>query len=123
MPLEFLIDNRLINAEFLGKRTGEATAGAYLLTVTEIIISCQQVESGTLLIFNNCVLGLLWKKQCFYLYDSYRKGENITVAGMTVLLKFESLSLLENYIRSVCYANYPIRLYFQIQLFRVSCTL
>lgn len=59
LPLEFFVDNCLINAEFLGSRTEETTAGVYLLSATEIIISCQQVGSETPLNFNNYVLRFL----------------------------------------------------------------
>ena len=58
------------------------------------------------------------------MFNSHNKGENdnITAAGTAALLKFESLSSLENYILSVYYTNYPMTLYFQIQFNRVTCT-
>ena len=47
---------------------------------------------------------------CLFVFDSRSKenNDNIPAAGTAALLKFESLSLLENYITSVYYANYPM---------------
>ena len=60
LPQEFFIENLLINVEFLNIRTGEITARAYLVSITEIVSDCQQIGTGALLIINNYVLGLLW---------------------------------------------------------------
>ena len=40
LPHEFLIENSSINAEFLNNRTGEITAGGYLVSITEIMSDC-----------------------------------------------------------------------------------
>ena len=53
LPYEFFMENCLIDVDFLENRTGEVTAGEYLVSVGEIISSCQQVWSGTLPIVNN----------------------------------------------------------------------
>ena len=65
------------------------------------------------------------RNQCFYVFNSHNKdgNDNISAAGTATLLKFESLSSLENYTLSVYYTNYPMTLYFQIQFNRVTCTL
>ena len=63
---EFFVENVSINVKFLNIRTGEITAGAYLLSITEIVNDCQQIGTGTLLIINNCILGLLWGNQYFF---------------------------------------------------------
>ena len=52
-----LIENCLINAGFLDNRTGSIIAETYLVSITEIISSCEQVGSGALLIVINYVLG------------------------------------------------------------------
>ena len=57
---EFFIENSPIN------RTREVTAGAYLVSITKIVIDCQQIGTGALLIINNYILGLLWENQCFF---------------------------------------------------------
>ena len=94
------IQNCLKDVDFLEKRTEKVRAGAYLVSITENISSYQKVESKALLIFNNYFLVLLWRNQCFYVFDSLNKDENgnVSAAGTKVLLKFESLSSLENYI-------------------------
>ena len=86
------MENCLIDINAFGKRTGEITAGAYLVSITEIISNCQHVSSGILFIVNNCVLGLLWGNQCFFVFDSYTNDENdnISSAGTAALLKFNT---------------------------------
>ena len=46
-----------MNVGFLGNRAGKIIAGTYLVSITEIISSCEQVGSAAWLIFNNYVLG------------------------------------------------------------------
>ena len=58
---EVFIENSSINVEFLNNRTGEITAGTYL--ITEIVRDCQQIGVGALLIIINHILGLLWRNQ------------------------------------------------------------
>ena len=73
------------------------------MSITEIVNDCQQIATGALLIINNHILGLLWEKQCFFLFDSHSKNEigRISVKSTAVLLRFDSLQSLENYIKSV----------------------
>ena len=40
LPHEFFIENSSINVEFPNIRTGETTAGAYLVSITEIVCDC-----------------------------------------------------------------------------------
>ena len=65
-PQEIFTENSSINVKFLNNKTGEVTAGAYVVSVTEIVGSCQQIGTGALLIINNYILGLLWGNQCFF---------------------------------------------------------
>ena len=53
LPQETFLENSLINVEFLYNRTGEITAGAYLLSITESVSECQEIGAGALLIINN----------------------------------------------------------------------
>ena len=73
LPREFFIENSSINVELPSNRTGEMTAGVYIVSITEIVSYCQQ--TGALLIFNNHILGLLWGNQCFLLFDTQMKLE------------------------------------------------
>ena len=72
---EFFIENSSINVEFLNNRTGEITAGEYLVSITEIVSDCQQIGAGAQLIINNYILGLLWGNQYFFLFYSHSKDE------------------------------------------------
>ena len=62
-----------MNVEFLENKTGEITAGGYLLSIAEIINSAQQIGTGALLIVNNYILGLIWGNDSIYLFDSHSK--------------------------------------------------
>ena len=45
---EFFLENSPINLKFLNNRTGEITAGAYLVPITKIVSDCQQIGTGAL---------------------------------------------------------------------------
>ena len=64
-----------MNIHFLNIRPGEVTAGAYLVSITDIVNDCQQIGTGALLIVNNYILGTLWGNQCFITFDSHSKDE------------------------------------------------
>lgn len=53
LPDWFLKENCLIDVDFLENRTWVIAAGAYLVSITEIIRSCQKVSSAALLIVHN----------------------------------------------------------------------
>ena len=59
----------------------------------------------------------------FFIIDSYIKDEigRMSATGRAVLLKFDSLQSLKNYIQSVYYTNYPMTLYFQVQFLKLKC--
>ena len=124
LPKEFMIENCLIKVELLENKTGEISAWVYLLSIAEIVNSALKIGTGALLIVNNYILGLIWGNEFIYLLDSHSKDEygNLSSSGTTVLLKFESLNSLENYIRSVYYNTFPQVLYFQVQLIKVHCS-
>ena len=59
LPQDCFIENSSINIEVLNNRTGEITAGAYPVSISEIVSDCQQTGTGALLIINNYILDLL----------------------------------------------------------------
>ena len=124
LPQEFLIEKSLINVQFLENNTGEITAGAYLPSIAEIVNSVQHTGISALLIVNNYILGLIWGNDSIYLFDSHSKDENgnLSSSDTAVLLKFDSLCSLENYIQSVYYNAYSRTLYFHVQFIKVHCT-
>ena len=125
VPQEFSIKNCSINVEFLENKTGEITAGVYLLSIVENRNSVRQIGTGALLFVNNYVLGLiLGNDSTIYLSDSHSKDGhgNLSSSGTAVLLKFDTLHSLQSYIKSVYYSCYPLTLYFQVQFIKVDCT-
>ena len=53
--------------EFLENKTGEITAGAYLISISELVTAVQQIGAGSLLIVNNYILDLIWE-MILYIY-------------------------------------------------------
>ena len=91
-----------INLGLLENKTWENTAGAYLLSNSEIKNSFQQIGAGALLTVNNYLLGLIWgNDSTISLFDSHGEGENDNLSsfGTAVLLKFDTLHSLGNYIK------------------------
>ena len=76
----------------------------------------QHIGAAVLLFVNNYILGLIWGNNSIYLVDSRSKNENgnLSSSGTVVLLKFDKLYSLENYVRSVYYRTFPLTLYFQV---------
>ena len=106
MAPEFSIENCSINVEYLDHKTGEITAGEYLLLTVEIRKNARQIRAGSLLFVNNYVLGLIWRNDStIFLPDSHNKDENgiLSSSSAAILLKFDTLHLFQNYIISVYY--------------------
>ena len=59
------------------------------MSVTEAVKYYQQIGTRTLLIINNCILGLLWGNQCFFLFGSHSKDGigRVSATSKAVLLK------------------------------------
>ena len=93
--------------------------------MTDIPSTCSTHRKGALLIISSYVLGIIWGRNCFYLFDSHSKdGEgNISQNGTAVLLKFDTFSNLEECIKQIYYNGQNNEtLYFQIQFINVVCT-
>ena len=73
---------------------------AYLLSITKIVNSTQQIGNGSLVIVNNYILVLVCGIYSIYLLDSYSKdkseSDNLSSLGTPVLLKSDTLHSLEN---------------------------
>ena len=100
-----MIEGFAVNVPFLENKAREITVGVYSLSTVEIVNSVQQIGAGFLLVARNCILGLFLVNDSIYLFDSHSKDENgiVTSSGTAVLLKFDTLDSLVNYIRSVYY--------------------
>ena len=124
LPQEYLIENVTVNVKFLENKIGEITAGEYFLSITEIVNSVDQIWTAALPIVNNYMLGLIWRTDSPYLFDSHNKDENgnLSSSGKAVLLKFDTLHSFKYYAALVYYSAYPMTLYFQLQFRKVYCT-
>ena len=74
---------------------------------------------------NGYSLGVIWGKSCLYLFDSHSKNSsgNICQNGTSVLLKFETLSKLQEYVKDIYYVGLKHEtLYFQIQFINLLCS-
>ena len=99
LPEEFFLECFTVNVQFLEIKTGKITTGAYLLSIAEIVNSVQQIGNVALLIVNNYILGLIWGNGSIYLFDSSKdENGNVSSSGTEVLIKFDTLHSLENYI-------------------------
>ena len=124
LPQEFLVVNSSINSEFLEKKTREIIAGAYLVSLSEIVNDVQQIGAGALLVVSNYILSVNWGNDPIYLFNSHSKSENdkLSSSGTAVLLKYDRLCSMESYGRLVCYITFLLTLYLQVQFLRIYCT-
>lgn len=97
--------------EFLESMTGDIIVALCLLSIAEIVYIIEQIGTGTLLISNNYLLGLIWgSDSTVYFFDAHSKNEN------------GNLSSSDTTVQSVYYNAYPLTLYFQVQFRIGQCT-
>ena len=81
--------------------------------------------NGALLIINGYALGIVWRKNLFFLFESHSKNsdENVWKNGTSVLLKFETLNKLQEYVKDMYHIGLKHKtLYFQIQFINMLCS-
>lgn len=100
-----VIENATINVEFLENKAGEITAGAYFISIAEIVNGVQRIGIGALLFVKNYILRLICLSGFIYSFDFHSKDENGSLwsSGTAVLLKLDKWYSLENYIKPVYY--------------------
>ena len=105
LPRTVSIHSYSVDIFLLDNKTGEITLYAYLVSLKGIIDSCLNIGSGVLLIIRGYIFGLLWGKECVYLFDSHSKdfGGNISQNGYAILMNFETLNDLQDYIKLIYY--------------------
>ena len=125
MPNILKIKNSFLTIEYLENKTAEFVVKEYLTTISEIISACQFRGNGAMLFVNGFTLGIIWNNNSFYLFDSHSRDSsgNPTIYGTSVLLKFNSISYIDEYIRKMYLEKQPISVYFQIQFIRVVCSM
>ena len=96
-----------------------------MLSIAEIKNSVLQIGAGALLFVKNYISGLIWRNDSTtYLSDYHSKDVycNLSSSGTTILLKFNSLHSVENYIKYVYHNTYLLTLYFQVEYIKVHCS-
>ena len=124
LPEVCVIENSVINFEYLANKTGEIMLNSYLISISGIISSTKLIGNGALLIISSYTLAILWGKNCFYIFDSHCKDLNgdIAVCGTAVLLKFNTLACIDDYIKHTYFNRKSGSLFYQIQFVRVFCS-
>ena len=125
LPTKTEIYSHSIDIALLENRTGEITSSTYMTAICDIVGNCSNLGNGALLIINGYALGVIWGKNCFFLFDSHSKNSsgNICQNGTSVLLKFETLSKLQEYVKNIYYVGLKHEtLYFQIQFINLLCS-
>ena len=118
LPRSVDIYSHSVDIFLLDNKTGEITLYVYLVSLKEIIESCLNIGSGALLIMSGYIFGILWGKDCVYIFDPHSKDDegNISQNGTAILIKFETLDDLEDYIILIYYSSHHHKtVYFQMQ--------
>ena len=102
MPIKMKLYKHSIDIAVLENKTCEITSSRYLSSIVDIVGNCSNLGNSAPLIINGYALGVIWRKKCFCLFDLHSKSSsgNINQNGTLVLLKFETLNKLQEY---VCY--------------------
>ena len=106
-----------IDIALLKNRAGEITSSTYLTSIDYIEGNLSNLNNVALLVINGYGLGVIWERNCFFLFDSHSKNSNGNICqnGTSVLLKFEMLNKLHEWVKDMCY----IRLKHQTLYFRI----
>ena len=106
-----------IDIALMENKTGEITSSKYMTSIVDIVGNCLKLGNVALLMINGYALGVIWAKNCFFLFDPHSKSSsgNICQNDTSVLLKFERLNKLEEYVKHMYYIGLKHEtLYFQI---------
>ena len=126
LPRTVNIYGNSVDMFLLDNKTDEITLNAYLISVREIIESCLNIGSGTSsMISSGYIFGIIWGKDCVYLFDSHSKDYegNISQNGSAILMKYENLDNLQDYIKLIYYSSQHHKtLYFQMQFISIRCS-
>ena len=103
LPTKIEVYSHSIDIALLENRTGEITSSIYMTSTGDIVGNCSNLGNGALLMINGYALGVIWGKNRFFVFDSHSKNSsgNICQNGTSVLLKFETLSKLQEYVKDI----------------------
>ena len=125
LPTKMEIYSHSIDIALLENKIGEITSSRYLTSIVDIVGNCSNLGNGALLIINDYALGVVWGKICFFLFDPHSKNSsgNICQNSTLVLLKFETLNILQEYVKHIYYIGLKHETrYFQIQFINLLCS-
>ena len=103
LPTKIEVYSHSIDIALLENRTGEITSSIYMTSTGDTVGNCSNLGNGALLMINGYALGVIWGKNRFFVFDSHSKNSsgNICQNGTSVLLKFETLSKLQEYVKDI----------------------
>ena len=78
--IKFLLKKNTVDTELLELKTGETTRNTSLISLTEIIGGSQTIDD-VLLIISIYLLGIIWGRECFYVFDQHSKDEKGDIAA------------------------------------------
>ena len=102
-PIFIALLSRYFFIRLLENKAGKITLNASLVSLKEIIGSCLNIRSDELLIRCGYIFGHIWRKDYVYLFDSHSKDYegNISQNGSAILMKFQTLDDLKDYIKLI----------------------
>ena len=122
LPQSCKIEDVFLNLDYLENEIGEIVFHAYLISISEIVSSCNSEGNGALLFIGGYALVILWGRECFFIFVSHSRdfsGRKV-VNGTAVLLKFLSLYHVDDYIKRTYFKGNSNFLYFQIQFVQIK---
>ena len=125
LPTKMEIYSHSIDIPLLENKIGEITSSRYLTSIVDIVGNCSNFGNGALLIINEYAFGVIWRRNWFFLFDLHSKNSsgNICQNGASVLLKFETLNKLQEYVKHIYYIGLKHETsYFQIQFIHLLCS-
>ena len=113
-----------IDIALLENKTGEITSSRYMTSIVDIVGNCSNLGNGALLMINGYSLGVIWGKNCFFLFDPHIKNSSVNICQnrTSVLLKSETLNKLQEYVKDIYYIDLKQETYFQIQFINLLCS-
>ena len=68
LPTKIEIYSHSIDIALLENTTGGITSSIYMTSIGDIVVNCSNLDNGALLITNGYAIGVIWGKNCFFLF-------------------------------------------------------
>ena len=127
LPPFVVIEGHSFSINYTLEKTGEIREGILVEPFNCLLGSCRLFSTGALLFINGLTMAIIFTNLAYYLFDSHSKDNQGKASqhGTSILLKFETLENLENYIYEVYYETHISHLrstYFQFQFVEIICS-